>query len=154
MVIRSGDFGLKPDPNFSDDEKLYRRIKQDQIYDGNRVLGNALDDIQEKHSSCSFNRGKYSDPKDVLDSNYPEHNRVAALLAGNLPEPQPHPSDAKILYAFRLEHLPKDSNYSHSEAQVTKQGLTATKLGSADFRRQLREALADKMSVLDPSEHQ
>ncbi len=150
-MIRSGDFGLKPDPDFSPDERLYRRINPDQIYEGNRVLGNALEDIKERHPSCSFNRGKYSDPNDVLDPASSEYNRIAFLVAGNLPEPQPHPTDPQALYAFRLEHLPEDINYSHTEAQVTKQGKSASRVGSADLRRQLREALADKMSVLDPA---
>lgn len=148
MTIRTGPFGLKPDPNFDPDERLYRRVKPDQIHEG-IVLAAAVDDIQEQHPSCSFNRGKYSDPRDVLLDTHPQYNRIAFLIAGNLPEPQPHPIDPKIIYDFRLEHLPEENNYSHSEVQVTKQGTPATRLKSPELRRHLREALAEKMSILD-----
>ena len=157
MTIRGGDFGLKPDPDFAADERLYRRVKPDQISEENHVLALALDDITERHPSCSFNRSKYSDPEDVLDSNHPAYNRIAFLVAGNLPEPQSHPSNPTMMYAFRLTHLPDRDNHSHTEAQVTKQveiaslPEDATKLGSPALRRQLREALAEKMFVLAPT---
>jgi hypothetical protein len=51
-----------------------------------------------------------------------------------------------------LEHLPEEENYSHTEVQVTEGGEKATKLGSRLLRKQLREAVADKMLVLDVSE--
>ena len=150
----TGDFGLKPDPIFAPDESLYRRINPDYIYNGNCVLGNALEDIQERHPSCSFNRSKYSEPKDVLDASHPEDNRIAHLVVSNLPGPQPHPKDPKVLYGYRVEHLPEEANYSHTEVQVTKQGTQAPRLGSAELRKHLREALAEKMSVLDPAQYE
>lgn len=144
----SSDIGLKTDPYFCDDERLYRRVDPQHL-DGVRVLGNAVEDIQEKHPSCSFNRAKYSKPENVLDVRKPEQCRVAFLVAGDLPQPVPHPSDANTLYAFRVMHLPDDGNYSHSEAQVCEQGIASQKLGSKALRRSLREALADKMQALD-----
>ena len=149
----SSELGLKPDPSFENDEKLFRRVDEQHIQN-NRVMGNALEEIREQHPSCSFNREKYSLPEQVLDPSRPEQNRIAYLVAGNLPKPELYPLDPsvpqaqKVLYAFRLIHLPEENNYSHTEAQVTKRGQDATKVGSKSVRRELREALAEKMTVL------
>lgn len=146
MTIANG-FGLKPDPDFEVTEQLFRRVSPDQL-DGEKVLVAAVEDIKERHPSCSFNRGKYSDPEDVLDSTHPEYNRIACLTAGNLPAPIPHPTTPELIYSFCLLHIPTEENYSHSEAQVVKQGDNATQLKSPVLRRLLREALAEKMTVL------
>ena len=142
------DLGLKPDPLFGPDERLYRRILPDHISEDNHVMAAAVEDIKERHPSCSFNRGKYSNPQDVLDSDHPELSKIAFLVAGNLPEPVAHPSDPQTKFGFRLEHLPDEDNYSHSEVQVTKNATIASNLKNSEVRRHLREALADKMLIL------
>lgn len=142
------DLGLKPDPSFAQDERLYRRISPDDISEDNRVMATAVADIQERQPSCSFNRDKYSRPEDVLDKARPELNKIAFLVAGNLPEPVSHPLEPQTKFCFRLEHLPEESNYSHTEVQVTKDNTVPSKLKNAILRRDLREALADKMFVL------
>lgn len=148
MKIPSG-LGLKPDPNFTSDERLFRRIDPDHIDQDNHVMASAVEDIQERQPSCSFNRGKYSDPEEVLDPAHPELNRIAYLMAGNLPAPVPHPVNPQDKFGFRLEHLPKETNYSHTEVQVTRNAAAASKLKNPELRRQLREALAEKMFVLE-----
>jgi hypothetical protein len=111
-------------------------------------MGASIEDIKERHPSCSFNRGKYSNPQDVLDPDHPEMSMIAFLVAGNLPQPVPHPSDPQTKFGFRLEHLPEENNYSHSEVQVTKNATVASNLKSSEVRRHLRESLAEKMFVL------
>lgn len=145
-----GDLGLKPDPEFASDERLYRRIGPDHITEDSHVMAAAVDDIQERHPSCSFNRGKYSDPEDVLDPDHPDLNRIAFLVAGNLPEPVSHPLEPEKEYGFRLEHLPEEDNYSHTEVQVKKESedKVVSKLRNPELRRYLREALAEKLFVL------
>lgn len=149
MTAPSG-LGLKPDPEFTPTERLYRRIGPEHIDEQNHVMGGAVEDITDRHPSCSFNREKYSNPEDVLDSNKPAMNRIACLVAGDLPAPVPHPLEPNKKYEFRLEHLPEEDNYSHTEVQVTKEGEgeIVNGLSNRILRRDLREKLAEKMFVL------
>jgi len=152
VTIKNVPSDLQPDPYFDPGEKLYRRIDPQYTYEGNRVRGAALQDIQEKNPSCSFNRSKYSDPECVLDLEaYPEQTRIACLAVKNLPEPFPHnPNTPETRYGLKPIHLPEPGNYSHTEVTVTKQGNLANKIKNEITRRNLREALADEMSAFDP----
>lgn len=72
-----------PDEQIPPDEPLYRSISAADVI-GIDVLSSAVD-----LPRCSFNRGKYSAPEDVLVARRPDDNGIVAITGNELPSPVP-----------------------------------------------------------------
>ena len=110
--------GRPVDPLFEPSENLYRRCQADQIV--GRILPQAF-----RSPSFSVNRGKYSEPQDVLIPSY-ERWGVAGFQVKDVPSRIV--SSGGTQFEFRIDHIPEEDNYSHSEVRTYKNGRFDPKL--------------------------
>lgn len=98
--------GRPVDPNFDPEERLYRRVpRRDFIGRDGYVLPAGV-----RFPDISVNRGKYSEPEDVV-LGYENAAAIAAARVRDIP-------DRIDEYEFRPEHVPKPQNYAHSEIRA------------------------------------
>jgi hypothetical protein len=127
--------GRPVDPNFDHDENLYRRCKGDQI-DGDRLARDAIG-----FPDWSVNRARYSEPGDALLPDWPDWG-VVRFTVGSVPPRITSPGGP--VFEFRVEHVPEDRNYAHSEVRSYKNGQHSRKLDvpktvKVEFRQRLSE---------------
>lgn len=131
--------GRPVDPLFSEDEKLYRRVKDGQVESG-RLIPISID-----LPSCSSNRSKYSEPEDVLLPSY--HNwGIAVFLVKDVP---PKLIDDDSSCDFRVEHVPEPENYSHTEIRSYHNGrFDQPKKPGNKIKKQIRQIISDRAQVI------
>jgi hypothetical protein len=101
------------DNQFSPSEALYYRMSVVG------PVGSRPEGIDIRLPEDSVNRGKYSEPGDVLYPNY-FHLGVAEFPVSAIPGPRPFTDQQgeTRTYALTVEHDPKDDNYAHSEGAL------------------------------------
>lgn len=98
--------GRPADPDFTSEERLFRRVPRSDFIDEDGFVtpaGVPLPDL-------STNREKYSEPGDVLIG-HEEAVAVAAAKVGDIPNEIDE-------YEFRPVHHPETDNYAHTEVRA------------------------------------
>ena len=125
---------------FSDSEDVFRRFETRHFANG-ELLPAAV-----PFPRASVNRSKYSRAEDVLfsdDGGYDGHG-VFAFASRDLPKGVDR---AGTPFDFALEHVPLESNYSHSELACSsplrqvKPDLVPSKTAKSQFRADLSKRL-------------
>lgn len=100
--------GRQPDPRFLPSERLFRRIHPDHL-EGGQVLSAAI-----PFPDFSVNREKYSIPEDVLL----DHTGfgILAFQVRDVPPRLDGADDRE--FTFKVEHVPEEENYAHSEVRT------------------------------------
>jgi hypothetical protein len=107
----------KPDPNFADHERLFRRFHPDHWEDGG-VAAEAF-----KLPSMSVNREKHGPAKwAIIDEDY-ETWGVAAFRVDEIPRDEGFLHLGVIVYTLKPEHRPLKYNYPHTEVLVSRDGI-------------------------------
>ena len=141
--------GRPVDSHFEPTEKLYRRCQGDHIV-GDRVLPQAF-----RAPDFSVNRGKYSQPEDVLMPSY-ERWGVVSFQVKDVPARILSAGGAK--FEFGIVHDPEEDNYSHSEVRAYKNGGADPKLFDPKLKlartakKEFRQRPSDAAGVLKPPE--
>jgi hypothetical protein len=108
--------GRPDDQEFEPTEELYHRCKEGSTYEDPaqpsawRLKPSAL-----RSPDFSVNRQKYSQPEDVLLPTYQGWG-VAAFAVGDVPASISSPG--QVGFEFRVEHVPEEENYAHSEIRT------------------------------------
>lgn len=106
--------GRLPDPIFRPEERLFRRVRPDDI-EGVTVAVDAIE-----LPDMSVNREKYGPPDWLLlDEEYGTWG-VAAFMVKDIPSDITHLG--VVEYSFQAEHRPLRNNYPHSEIWAYKDG--------------------------------
>jgi len=97
-------------PEFAASEMLYMRYSAEQFLEDH--LNPAAIRSQLKQS---VNRGRFSEPEDVLFSETGEYNGLGAVEfpVSAIPDKVDQPDGPS--YTFSVQHQPEELNYSHSE---------------------------------------
>lgn len=124
------------DDHFPPDEMLYRRVKKDEIVDG-QVEYSVL-----KVPVFCANRSKYSLPEHVILFPFQDWG-VIAFEIQYIPS-GPYNTDEKTSYTFNVVHVPEEENYSHTEVRACKNGEYSARTKVPDsvkhkWRLKLRE---------------
>lgn len=136
--------GRPIDPDFHPTESLYIRLP------GKNRKKADIADIRLPIQSA--NRSKYGKPEWVLLPSYVddsvgavevEHVRIEGTSKGS------------VHYELRVEHVPEENNYAHSEIRTYKKGV---QLGNNEknkinygLRQELRRRIAEKITVVLPA---
>ncbi len=135
--------GRPVDSTFQPEEKLYRRCISDHVLK-KRVLPEAF-----RFPDFSVNRGKYSEPEDVLVSSAGNFGDYAIVVFRVDAIPVRLPSPGRIEYEFRVYHDPQDENYAHSEVRTLKNGVHSRTLDvNKTVKKTFRQMLSDRAEVL------
>ncbi len=119
--------GREIDPEFEPTEPLFSRCAKKDIVEGDENSTDVLSSIAVRFPDFSVNRGKYSEPEDVLIPSVGQPPDIYAQMGivkftvgtarwGHQPNASP------IKYEMRVEHNPDEDNYSHSEVKTYKDG--------------------------------
>ncbi len=117
------------DNKLEEDESLYMRFSSSEY---NVVGTNRLPVGAIKFPDCSVNRGKYSQPSDVLIPNWIFHG-IAEIKVRDVPKLLKSEDENAREFEFKVEHDPMDEshqyypkqlfeNYAHSEIRVYENG--------------------------------
>ena len=142
--------GRAIDPEFAPGESLYLRYSP-QIEATEDLPASAM---AIRFPDFSVNRGKYSEPEDVLIPNWPDFG-IAAFRVRDVPTSV---SGRGIVYEFKVEHDPLELNYAHSEVRTYKDGKRRREVKLRSQRRPLGRFLAreqqysENQSPLKPSD--
>jgi hypothetical protein len=121
------------DLDFDPDESLYRRIHPNY-----RTADGSINAGYLKLPTMSVNRGRYSEPEDVV-RNHPGQG-IATFPVRAIPSSLRDPRES-ILYEFRVEHVPEVDNYSHSEVRTYVSDERSTAEPPAMIKKLFREAI-------------
>ncbi len=144
--------GRTEDSEFLSSELLYFRCDPTHVDGDYQVLPAAF-----RFPDFSVNRGKYSEPADVLLPNWPSHG-VFSVAVGDLPAAISTGSGQSATeYSFSPAHVPLLKNYSHSEIRTSKNGSFSSSLGTPStvkthFRLHMKGKAA--LIVRPPSDQQ
>ena len=131
--------GRPIDPIFEPAEWLYHRCKLEEV-DGDRLLPTAI-----SFRNWSVNRGKYSEPEDVLIPDWKDWG-IAKFRAEHVPGPMNTAGDT--VWEFKIEHDPLEDNYSHSEIRSYKNGALAPKPQPSDLiKKAFRQIISDNSAI-------
>jgi hypothetical protein len=130
-----------PEATIPGNEALYRSVAKDDV-DDHGALATAVE-----MPACSFNRGRYSKPEDVIVSSRPKENGILEITPSELPPPVPRASGEP--YEFFAADDPIDTNEAHCEVRIRR---TSTEYKSnhkpnKDILMKARAELAKRMRV-------
>jgi hypothetical protein len=112
--------GRPIDNNFTPQERLFFRISPEtEIGADDKPDASCI-----KYPDMSVNREKYSEQDDVIFSF--TGWGVAAFRVADVP--QAIKSEGGPEYQYKVEHVPEDKNYSHSEVRTYKNGIYSEKI--------------------------
>ncbi len=133
--------GRPVDPVFGPEERLYRRLRVLDIDSEGRIEPTSLES-----PDFSVNRGKYSEPADVILSD--SSHGIASFTVADVPESVL--SAEEVEFRFPVEHDPLDSNYSHSEVRSYKGGrrLGPRKKPPKAIKTLFRLSLVPRLEIL------
>jgi hypothetical protein len=136
--------GRPVDPHFEPTEALYYRCTPGHVIND----GQSLSPAGIKFPNTSVNRGKYSEPEDVLispvDKPIPgiELMKIAVFSVQDVTFSITLPLPAKSC-DFKVEHVPLPDNYSHSEVRAYKDGKFEEKTSFGEtVKKEYRARLA------------
>jgi hypothetical protein len=140
--------GRPVDAEFLPSELLYYRISV------TGPIGSRPDGVDIRLPEDSVNRGKYSEPGDVL---FPEyfHLGVAEFPVSKIPAPRSFTDQQGNTrdYELKVEHDPEEENYAHSEVRAFRESLRVTRTGKipitvkSEFRQLIAEAMVVRIAV-------
>lgn len=139
--------GRDVDDNFEPREKLYHRFNKLQQSEG------VLYPASIRFPDFSVNRGKYSEPNDVLLYDYPSviDWGVASFKVEDIPPPHTtgEGTEYETTYSFAVKHVPIEENYSHSEVRTYKNGNYSKdmEVGSKKVKLRFRIYLGNRISI-------
>ncbi len=162
--------GRPIDNDFDPDEPLYLRFQGDDVRldeDGNQILNEGC----IKYPAFSVNRGKFSEPDDVLfrtcvremaiargqdpsklDISKPtrfEGWGVARFQVRDIPPPD---ESAPNTFEYCVAHDPCEDNYSHSEVRTLKNARFDPKVSlPTQVKKRYRFFLSKRLSVVIPA---
>lgn len=136
------------DPEFLPSELLYYRIAV------TGPVGSCPDGVDIRLPEDSVNRGKYSEPTDVLFPDY-FHLGVAEFPVSKIPAPRSFTDQQGNSrgYELKVEHDPKEDNYAHSELRAFRERSRVTHTGKipvtvkSEFRQLVAEAMVIRVAV-------
>jgi hypothetical protein len=151
--IRMWRFGRKIDQEFDPAEALYRRCEKKDLVGGDENSQEVLSPLSVRFPDFSVNRGKHSEPEDVLIPSVGEppdiysQMGIVKFTVGLVR--WEHRSD-QVKYQMKVEHNPADDNYSHSEVRVYKNGVYDSKLRikSELMKKEYRARLAREAKIV------
>ena len=116
--------GRAADQAFDPEEHLFRRYPKNFLIDGRPV---PLSMQFEDDEGISVNRGKYSEPQDVLEPDCCDgHQRAECVVldirVSEVPAEIATTDGTNRLFRFRMNHRPKEQCYAHSEIWCNEQG--------------------------------
>ena len=132
--------GRAIDPSFAPDENLYRRYSS---------LTEPTEDLPAspmgiKFPAFSVNRGKYSEPEDVLIPRWPDFG-IAAFQVRDVPPSVPSNG---IVYKFKVEHVPCECNYAHSEVITYTDRKRRKTVKNIIVKKKFRQILSERTTIL------
>lgn len=107
-MVRALDEPIPPE------EPLYRSVSVEHVF-GPDILDSAVD-----LPRCSFNRGKYSLPEDVVTARRAKENGIVVIHGAHLPGKVPRETGEP--YEFVTQDDPIDGNDAHAEVRLCRQG--------------------------------
>jgi len=108
--------GRPPCQHFEPDEQLFHRIQKQHILDEGGVVSLGV------RSRCfSVNRGRFSEPEDVLLPCHHDHG-ICAFTVADVPKGPCRPTPSPYTYTFDVVHEPEEENYAHSEVRAFRDG--------------------------------
>src|SRR4029077_13323918 len=131
------------DPVFSPDERLFRAVPRKDLTADGRLLPPAIE-----FPDFSVNRERYSLPEDVLLVR-PSWG-IVAFAVRDVPAELADLEGKR--YEFRVEHVPEEENYSHSEVRTYREGQRSGKEPPKKLRTLFRLMLFPKVVVLKEPE--
>lgn len=135
--------GRDVDPNFQADESLYLRCTKAAVH-GDRLLPQS---IPMRLPAFSVNRSKYSERDDVLLPDWPDHG-IAVFAVGDVPTPLISPPPGGVRYDFKVEHVPEERSYGHSEVKAYKGPTFDPHLDiNKTVKKQFRQVLSDRAVI-------
>ena len=144
--------GRPVDPNFPDDEPLYMRCKAEFIQ-GNRLSPLVIQGTGFPHMpDQSVNRGKYSEPGDVLIPSWPGWG-IAGFQVADVTFKISMPDPDNRSYRFQVLHTPEEENYAHSEIGAFN-GESNTRVNDIPktIRKEFRTTLHQRGVVIQPAQ--
>lgn len=132
------------DAEFLPDELLYLRCANSSLDPAN--TRRLFPDQIRFYPDQSVNRGKYSEPEDVLHPNYLDFG-IARFQVQHVQLELS--SGGEINYQWTIEHKPEENNYAHSEIWTykDKQHITDSKLPTG-IKKQFRQMLSERAEVI------
>ena len=135
---------VRPVEDYIPPEELwYHRALPEQV-DGDRVLSNAVE-LPE----TSFNRGKFSKARAVLDPAKPQFSEICQLRVGDIPS-SPMTDDGRHFWEFYPRDAPEEGNEAHAEVRLRRCGGSfdqKQKPGNKAFKLRLKAIPAERMRV-------
>jgi hypothetical protein len=99
----------------------------------------------------SVNRGRFSEPEDVLLPIYLNLG-IATFNVEDIPDEKVfgEGSSQETVYSFVIVHVPEPDNYAHSEIRTKKNGVynKKTKIKNKEVKRYFRYKLSEKIKIL------
>lgn len=145
------------DPDFAVKEHLYRRCPATELDPGDSER--LFPDQISFYPDWSVNRGKFSEPKDVLSPNFWSWG-VAVFQVKDIPSPCT--TGGNVTYHWEAQHQPLEENYPHTEIWTHKNTVhlgnpkTETDANppklSATVKKHFRTVLSERARVIFPSE--
>src|SRR3954447_12309055 len=136
--------GRPLDPVFEPNEDLYYRIS---VQGG---VGEHPEGVDIRIPEDSVNRGKYSEPDDVL---YPSYFSlgIATFKVSAIPSPKIFTDDQGITreYSLKVEHDPYEDNYAHSEVRAFREDVRvqhSSKIPKT-IKSVFRQLMAEAMTI-------
>lgn len=133
---------------FDENDVLFHALREIHVKDNRTVLPDA---IRLPSFSCNWER--YRDfPEAVLaapKSDSEGYLHVGRLVVGDLP--LPFSADGKVYWEVSPAHDPIESNFSHSEIRLRRQGEEYdpdTKPSSPKLKAEIRSSIAGKMRLI------
>lgn len=136
--------GRSVDSVFAPEERLYLRFPRES-YD--HINCGLLPSAIRSPVDQSVNRGKYSDPADVLLPHWPDWG-IALLEVRDVPKEL----QSTITYRIRVEHDPLEDNYAHTEIRAYKGDPEARimKIRSTQVKKEFRTRLSNLARIHSP----
>ena len=132
------------DAEFLPSELLYYRISV------LGPIGSCPEGVDIRLPENSVNRGKYSEPRDILFPNY-FHLGVAEFPVSKIPAPRTvtDQQGKTRVYELKVEHDPMEDNYAHSEVRAFREHLRVTHTGKipVDLKSEFRQLIAEAMVI-------
>ena len=117
--------GRSEDTDFPSAEALYRRYREKDLVDGKPTPLSAF--RFDDNSGHSVNRGRYSEPQDVLEPDCCNGLMrigyvVLELAVGDIPAEITSADETRRVYNFQMKHVPKATCFAHSEIWCNQHG--------------------------------
>ena len=136
--------GRKAAPSFDSKELLFMRLCAKHYDDGKLNAVGAI-----RFPEFSVNRGKFSEPEDVLLPDWGNWG-IVGFSVGDVRSVASVPQCSTTEYTWDVVHVPQEMNFSHSEVRCCKNGkyTAGSKIKNTPAKHHLRMQLLAKTMVL------